>query len=71
MPQLEIKTEFQTRKYEGSKLHWEAFVDDIKAAIQGHSHSRDHGITYLFTDWPVDPTDPNKYLASWPSVYPS
>ena len=56
------KTEFQTRKYEGSKLHWEAFVDDIKAAIQGHSHSRDIGITYLFTDWPVDPADPNKYI---------
>ena len=56
------KTEFQLRKYEGSKLHWEAFVDDIKAAIQGHAHSRDQGMTYLFTEWPVDPTDPNKFI---------
>jgi len=56
------KSDFQTRKYEGSKLHWEAFVDDIKAAIQGHSHCRDLGMTYLFTEWPVDPVDSTKYL---------
>jgi hypothetical protein len=53
------KTEFQIRKYKGSNVHWEAFVDDIK---QGHSHSRDVGITYLFTDWPKDPANPGGYL---------
>ena len=37
-------------------------MDDIKSAIQGHSHSRDSGITYLFTDWPADSANPGKYL---------
>ena len=56
------KTEFQLSKYDGSKVRWTAFIDDIKAAIQAHPSSRDKGLKYLFTDWPADNDQPGEYL---------
>ena len=56
------KSEFQLLKYDGSKVKWTAFIDDIKAAIQAHPSSRDKGLKYLFTDWPADDDQPGEYL---------
>jgi hypothetical protein len=43
------RSEFQINKYDGSKVKWNAFIDDIKAAIQAQHSSSDKGIKYLFT----------------------
>ena len=56
------KSEFQVTKYDGSKVKWTAFIDDIKAAIQAHPSSRDKGLKYLFTDWGADEDNPGEYL---------
>ena len=56
------RSEFQVKKYDGSKVKWNSFIDDIKAAIQAHHSSRDKGIKYLFTDWPKDEDNPGEYL---------
>ena len=56
------RSEFQINKYDGSKVKWNAFIDDIKAAIQAHNSSRDKGIKYLFTEWPKDEDNPGEYL---------
>ena len=56
------RSEFQINKYNGSKVKWNSFIDDIKAAIQAHHSSRDKGIKYLFTEWPKDEDNPGEYL---------
>ena len=56
------KSEFQVRKYDGSKVQWNAFVDDIKAAIQARHSTRDKGLKYLFTEWPKNEENPKEYM---------
>jgi len=48
---------FLSKKFEGDKARFQLFEEEIKMALL--SEIGEYGVTFLITDWPIDP-DTNK-----------
>ena len=56
----EILSYFQKNHYTGDRSQWMLFHDEVKTAIL--NKVGEQGTRLLFTKWPLDPTDPAKYI---------